>query len=170
MADSWGGRAEFSCHPHCKSPGCRATGYGVRSPWGRGRRGLLVLCRVPPEMGQGRWGPFHLQSHSGLALAQRWEVCAWRQNLGTEGSELCWWCPLEAAPGTTPFLERRPRPSLVLGQEAATLAGASANPQSLMWACFLEHFCALRFPCATLRDFPHSPLTIPGEGTILIYK
>lgn len=56
------------------------------------------------------------------------------------------WCPLEAALGTTPFLVGRLLPELVPEQEAVALAWVSADPQGLIWACFLEKLCALHFP------------------------
>lgn len=78
--------------------------------------------------------------------------------------------PSGGCSGDYTSLERRPWPELVPGQEAAALACVSANAQSLMWACFPENFCASHFPCAAFPAFPHSPLPIPGEGTVLAHK
>lgn len=93
--------------------GSELPGRGSDSPREGGGKGFLLCAGSCLRCGRVAGGPFHPQNHSGLTLAQRWEVCAWQPNVGTEGSALWWWCPLVVALGTTPFLERRPLPEVV---------------------------------------------------------
>lgn len=121
------------------------------------------MCGALPDVGQGRWGPLHLQSHSGLFPAQKWAV-----GLAT-GFELGPHRAATLAPSGGCAGNYSARASSVLNWSpgvALRLCSGISKRCRRMWTYFLEDFCALQLWHATFLWFFSRP-EIPRGGTIL---